>query len=256
MQGARDRRLAYFRGQRDIGLREPTIAHEIVKPPSEVHGKRMLMHNSYIGSLPTAFCWTRFGPEAGESFSDILARKNAEREAGNGVFYWGIGSAVGRALEALVRLVDEPEVLFSPIASAPRRIDVSPEHVVRWVAGEGLSGDRMLLPHHASVTSRWDSKRPGTARYALVCHTAERLRLEDHGELHFDSLRNLRSGAPVGASQVTAVVCRDTARADCGRAYPVALRASLVDPYVLRLSSPELIGLSDRDTRQAQSLML
>lgn len=213
------------------------------------------MHDFYIGTLPTAFCWTRFGPEAGESFSDILDRKNAEREAGNGLFYWGIGSAVGRALEALVRLVDQPEVLFSPIASAPRRIDVSPGHVVRWAAGERLSGDRMLLPDHASVTSRWDPKRPGAARYALVCHTDEPLGLEDHGELRFDSLRNLRSGAPIGASQVTAVVCRDTARTDRGRAYPVALRASLVDPYVLRLSSPELIGLPDRDTPQVLSLV-
>jgi hypothetical protein len=45
------------------------------------------MHDTDVNVLPMAFCWTRFGPEAGESFSDILARKNAEREAGDGVFY-------------------------------------------------------------------------------------------------------------------------------------------------------------------------
>ena len=205
----------------------------------------MLMHNLNMDTLPIAFCWTRFGPEAGESFSDILARKDGERQAGSGIFYWGIGSAVGPALEALVQRVDEPEVLFSPIASAPRRVDVSPEHVVRWSAGEGLSGDSMLLPEHASVTSRWDPERPGAARYALVCHSDEPLRLEDHGELRFGSLRNLRSGAHIGASQVTAVVRRDSARPDCGRAYRVALRASLVRPYVLRLSAPELIDWRD-----------
>jgi len=75
----------------------------------------------------------------------------------------------------------------------------------------------------------------------LVCRTDEPLRIEDHGGLHFGSLRNLRSDAPIGASQVTAVVRRDPARIDRGRAYRVALRASLVRPYVLRLSSPELI---------------
>jgi hypothetical protein len=216
----------------------------------------MLMHDHNSGALPIAFCWTRFGPEAGESFSDILDRKNAERQAGSGVFYWGIGSAVGPALEALVQGVDEPEVLFSPIASAPRRVDVSPGHVVRWSAGEGLSGDPMVLPEHATVTSRWDPERPSAARYALVCRSDEPLRLDNHGELRFGSLRNLRSGAPIGASQVTAVVRQDQTRADCGRAYRVALRASLVRPYVLRLSEPELIGLRDGAMPQPLSLAL
>lgn len=216
----------------------------------------MLMHDHNSGALPIAFCWTRFGPEAGESFSDILDRKNAERQAGSGVFYWGIGSAVGPALAALVQGVDEPEVLFSPIASAPRRVDVSPGPVVRWSAGKGLSGDPMVLPEHATITSRWDPERPGTARYALVCRSDEPLRLDDHGELRFGSLRNLRSGAPIGASQVTAVVRQDQTRADCGRAYRVALRAALVRPYVLRLSEPELIGWRDGATPQPLSLAL
>lgn len=203
-----------------------------------------------------AFCWTRFGPEAGESLSDILARKDAERQAGDGVFYWGIGSAVGRAIEALIARVDEPEVLFSPIAGAPRRVDVSPQHVVRWSAGEGLFGELIQLPEHACVTSRWDPERPDTARYALVCGSDEPLSLEDHGELCFGSLRNFRSGAPIGASQVTAVARRDPARPDCGRPYRVALRASLVRPYLLRLLSPELIDRPDGATQQALSFAL
>jgi hypothetical protein len=139
--------------------------------------------------------------------------------------------------------VADPEVLFSPIASTPRDIDVSPRHVVRWSTGEGLSGESMLLPEHALVTSRWDPERPGAARYALVCKSNDPLRLDDHGELHFKLLRNFRSGAPVGASQVTAVVHREGVRRACGRAYQVALRASLVWPYLLRLASPEPIVL-------------
>jgi hypothetical protein len=213
------------------------------------------MHDEESSLLPTAFCWTRFGPEAGESFSDILARKDAERLAGDGIFYWGIGSAVGPAVRALIEGVADPEVLFSPIASTPRDIDVSPGHVVRWSAGEGLSGESMLLPEHASVTSRWDLKRPGAARYALVCKSNEPLRLDDHGELHFQSLRNFRSGAPVGASQVTAVVHREAARRACGRAYQVALRASLVWPYLLRLASPKPIDLPGAATPETPSLV-
>jgi hypothetical protein len=156
----------------------------------------------------------------------------------------------------LIARVGEPEVLFSPIAGAPRHVDVRPEDVVRWSAGEGLSGESMLFPEHACVTGRWDPKRPDTARYALVCGTDAPLRLEDHGELRFGSLRNFRSGAPIGASQVTAVVRRDPARPCCGRAYRVALRASLVRPYLLRLSSPELIERPDGATQQALSFAL
>ena len=216
----------------------------------------MLMHITDPTTLPVAFCWTRFGPEAGEPFMDILARKEAERQAGDGVFYWGIGSAVGRALEALIARVDEPEVLFSPIASPPRHVDVSPGHVVRWWAGEGLFGGSTLLPEHACVTSRWNPQRPDAARYALVCGSDEPLRLEDHGELCFGSLRNICSGAPIGASQVTAVVRRDPVPHDRGRAYRVALRASLVEPYLLRLSSPDLIDRPDGVPQQALSFAL
>jgi hypothetical protein len=215
----------------------------------------MLMHTTDVGALPMAFCWTRFGPEAGESFSDILARKEAERRAGDGVFYWGIGSAVGRALEALIADVDEPEVLFSPIAGAPRHIDVSPQHVVRWLAGEGPSGEPMLLPEHARVTSRWDPER-STSRYALVCGSDEPLHIRDHGELRFGSLRNFQGGAPLGASQVTAVVRRGASGPESGRAYRVALRASLVRPYLLRLSSHETIDLPGGAPQQALSLAL
>ena len=210
------------------------------------------MHTPEPAPLPEAFCWTRFGPEAGESFSEILARKDAEREAGNGIFYWGIGSAVGRALGELISHVVEPEVLFSPITSAPRPADVSPAHVVRWTAGESLFGEPVVLPEHACVTSRWDRERPGTARYALVCLADGPLCLGTHGELSFGSLRNFCSGAAVGASQITAVVRRDTELPPSGRPYPVALRASLVWPHLLRLVSPTPMEAHANATQPAQ----
>ena len=200
------------------------------------------MHSTASNELPGAFCWTRFGAEAGESFNDILVRKDAERRAGDGVFYWGIGSAVGRSLKELIARVDAPEVLFSPIAGAPRASDVSPSHVVRWMEAQALHGESMLLPEHACVTSRWDPDRPDIARYALVCRSDDPLRLRDHGELCFGALRNLLSDARIGASQVTAVVRQDPAEPASGLRYRVALRASLVWPYLIRLASPALVG--------------
>jgi hypothetical protein len=216
--------------------------HQRLQSLSGVHAKRILMHNIIEGGLPAAFCWTRFGAEAGETFEEILARKDAERRAGGGVFYWGIGSAVGRSLRELVTRVDAPEVLFSPIASNPRACDVNPSHVVRWTEGRGLDGEPVLLPSHASVTSRWDPDRPEIGRFALVCRSDVPLRLCDHGELRFGALRNLLSGAPVGASQVTAVVRQELSQPLSGRPYRVALRASLVWPYLVRLGAPKSVA--------------
>jgi hypothetical protein len=124
---------------------------------------------------------------------------------------------------------------------------------VGWSAGEGLSGDSILLPEHATVTSRWGPERPGTARYALVCRPDEPLRLEDHGELRFGTFAAAR---PSARRKSRAVVRQDPVRLGCGRAYRVALRASLVRPYVLRLSAPELIGWRDGATPQPASLAL
>src|ERR1700761_2672202 len=91
--------------------------------------------------VPQCFVWTKFGTEAGQSISDILLRKERERSANGGVFYWGIGNAVGPSILELLRKSDEPEVLFSPIKSTPRRDDVTPQRVVAWTAAAGLNGE-------------------------------------------------------------------------------------------------------------------
>jgi len=188
-------------------------------------------------ALPRSFCWTRFGTEAGETIEAILARKEAERQASGGGFFWGIGNSIAPAIAELVRRVDQPEVLFSPIKSRPRRADVAPRCVVRWTSAEGLSGGAFELPSHASITSRWDPARPAQARYALVCSSAEPLEIANAERLNFGALRNLRSGAPLGASQVTAVVHRADTGLDGGD-YTVAFRAALVEPYFVRLRRP------------------
>lgn len=188
-------------------------------------------------ALPRRFCWTRFGTEAGETIETILARKDAERQANNGVFFWGIGNSIAPAVTELIRCEREPEVLFSPIKSRPRKVDVAPACVARWTAAEPLLGDVFDLPENTTVTSRWDPVRPTATHYALVCSSTAPLELEDAGLLSFGALSNLRSGAPLGASQVTAVVHRArTGRG--GGEYRVALRAALVEPYFVRLRDP------------------
>lgn len=201
--------------------------------------------------LPALFCWTRFGAEAGQPIDQILRRKEQERSANNGVFLWGIGNAVGPGIRELVRRCDSPEVLFSPIIGTARKEDVTPESVVAWTLGETHDGREYSLPSCSLVTSRQSVSSPKAAHYALVCFSGESLVPCSPGwTLAFNTLRNLVSGSQVGASQVTAVVARDSEALMKGRAYEVAFRAHLVYPYFIRLRQPVALsplGGSDED---------
>jgi hypothetical protein len=184
--------------------------------------------------LPPFFCWTRFGTEAGEPIRSILHRKEIERLANNGTFYWGIGNSVAPGIASLLERAGTPQVLFSPIKSRPRRADVAPECVVRWREATTIAGDRIALADTVRVTSR-----PSRSHYALVCSASEPLDLGHLGSLRFGELRNLVSGNRLGASQVTAVVSRElNGLADGDDGYVVALRARLVEPYFVRLAAP------------------
>ena len=197
------------------------------------------MNVTSAASLPPlgpAFVWSRFGTEAGEEFDAILARKERERSLDGGIFYWGIGNSVGRAVDLLSR-VCAPQVVFSPIASRARNEDVSPASIVRWTHAEDWLRFGVEMPAHAVVTSRGDR----ACHYALVCQSSLPLRADGHQRVHVDGFTNFESGSPVGASQTTAVV--RNANLQSGRSYRVALRVELVPPYFVRLLDPEVVPL-------------
>jgi hypothetical protein len=203
----------------------------------------MMMHVMQLCApeLPRFFCWTRFGTEAGEPIDAILERKEAERRANDGVFLWGIGNSIAPALEELLAREPAPEVLFSPIRSAPNASDVDPPAVASWKAGRGMGGEAFALPEHSTVTSRYDPARPAQRHYALVCASPAPLLVHAEATLTFAQLRNLRSGAPLGFSQVTAVVSREDGE-DGEDEYPVAFRAALVAPYFVSLHEPRQLS--------------
>lgn len=196
-------------------------------------------------SFPRCFVWTRFGTEAGQSISDILRRKEKERAANGGVFYWGIGSAVGPSILELLRRTDEPEVLFSPIKSAPKRDDVTPEAVVAWTAAAGLDGAPHRLPLWSLITSRFNMGRP--RHYALVCKSNSPFKGEsaapvgDTERIAIGDLTNIVTERPLGSSQVTAVVQRRLRPSIESAEYDVKFRARLVAPYFIQLSEPKPI---------------
>lgn len=193
--------------------------------------------SSTLHAIPSAFCWTRFGTEAGETIEEILDRKEQERRDNDGVFFWGIGNSVAPGLAALLEMSERPEVLFSPIKGRPRAVDRAPAARFAWRAGQDLSGAHFELPPLARVTSGGPAGGPGRAHYALVCASSGPLAVDRGGvDLDFSDLRNLVSGNPLGASQVTAVVrmLRSGSRSDLR--YIVAMRAELTPPYFVRLT--------------------
>jgi len=199
-------------------------------------------------TLPACFCWTRFGTEAGQSIDQIFERKEQERAANGGLFFWGIGNALGPSIRELLRRTTSPEVLFSPIKSLPRSVDSQPAVVVAWTAAETFLGEPFELPVHSLVTSRYDPSAPRESSYALVCFSPRSLNEARCDEqIAFAGLRNLRTGRPIGSSQVSAIVQSvESIHAQTPR-YEVWIRAKLVEPYFLRLRNP--LPLSSKDQR-------
>lgn len=195
--------------------------------------------------LPRHFCWTRFGPEAGERVGEIFARKEKERLLNGGIFLWGIGNALGPSMRQLLRFEKEPVVVFSPIRSAPRKEDVAPDQVVMWTAGRTLDGQHYELPAASVVTSRSKFRARRTSHYALVCASSLALQINLEGErVRFRELRNLLTNRPLGPSQVTAIVrqtCHDLEPSTTS--YPAAMQVQLVYPYFIELTRPRPLSL-------------
>jgi hypothetical protein len=120
--------------------------------------------------------------------------------------------------------------------SRPRVVDARPSSVVAWTAGETLAGDEIVLPAAAHVTSRGDVQQR-RSHYALVCQRDVPLALGCLGVVDARALVNLLSGNPVGASQVTAVVKHHRGTFG-GPEYSISFRATLVEPYFIRLRNP------------------
>jgi hypothetical protein len=195
--------------------------------------------------IPDQFCWTRFGTEAAQPIEAIFARKEEERRANGGLFFWGIGNAVGPSMRELIRRSGSPEVLFSPIKSAARHEDSAPPAVVAWTSGETLTGEHYQLPATSLVTSRFDPDRPRGAHYALVCFSDRPLHLaSSDDQIVYSELRNILTGRPVGASQVTSIIQRESHSGEGSRTYGVAVRARLVAPFLIRLGDPVMLNIA------------
>lgn len=194
---------------------------------------------SIATTIPNIFCWTKMGTEAGQSLDKILHRKEIERRAGEGVFAWGVGNPLGNAPEVakLMSPSGEVEVLFTPMKSPPKIVDIAPSKVLLWVFYQTKSGRIASLPEHILVTSRGsDTKR---THYALLCKSDNSIeKCGEYGTFDSIDVRNLVSGNPVGASQVTSVVHYFNEKKDSAKPYKVALKAKLYAEGFIKLIEP------------------
>lgn len=185
------------------------------------------------------------GTEAGQALSEIVRRKDLERECGNGIFAWGIGNSIGPAIKyaKCAERVSVLEALFTPMKAAPKAIDAAPASIVMWLGFLSDTGKVEPLPEHMLVTSRGRSGSGEEKRthYALICRSTTPLATQKaHHAIDHRAACNLVSSNPVGASQVTSVVrYRPTDSLDA--AYPVLFRAELTELAFVRLADPVVL---------------
>lgn len=114
-------------------------------------------------------CWTRAGDAGGERLYEIIERKERERNALNGVFFWQVGNRPPvKEIKALHREKAPVRVIFSKIKGPPKKEDRYPERVLVWQDYYNCCrGITKSLPDGALVTSG----RASCDAYALVCRS-------------------------------------------------------------------------------------
>ena len=189
-------------------------------------------------STSNIFIFTKPGTEAGESLGDIVSRKESERSAGNGIFWWGVGSSLGDDLyKAAQQSRGNLEVLFisHDRPSPPKSENAHPERVVRWTKWIDSSGIHRDVPSFARVTSRLDDRK--RLHYALVCFSEAPIIRHPSGR-RFNPLicRTFGKGLAPGSSQVTALVRADLNSPEHQKGhYQILFQAKLIAPWQPRL---------------------
>jgi hypothetical protein len=214
--------------------------------------------SSWSAPVNDYVCWSRMQAEAGQPLEEIVARKERERRLNGGLFLWGVGNAPALVANRLARAHVPIPVIFSVMKSRPKQVDASPTRTFAWRRYIDEEGVERKLPRHSLVTSR-SNRATGVKRshYALMCYSDTPLEVRRGvGYFHHAAFRNAGgTGAPVGPSQVTALLRR--IRADGGGTsdYEINLRAWLTGGYWVRLTDPAYVTQSAREQLAAEAHM-
>ncbi len=212
--------------------------------PSELGVGVGAIENGMYGGQPI-ICWSRMQAEAGQGLRQIIARKETERLAGNGVFFWGVGNPPSRAIPALARAGAKVNAVFSVMLGKPKATDANPSSVLAWRQFVDMDGAVRELPPHVVVTSRGDHYPK--CHYALMCHSERPLTLGDEGSFDPSRYRNFGgTGGPVGASQVTALLVPHPSASGEDSRYRINIRAALFGSYWVKLIDPVTVSSEDQ----------
>jgi hypothetical protein len=186
----------------------------------------------------TPFVWSLIGADAGEPLSHIIIRKEEERKAGAGEFWWGLGTPLGAAVESAAIL--NSGTLPTLFSALEEREGDSNQGIRVWSGWRSIKGGAHgSIPNHVLVTSGYDADKPDKPHYALVCHSDIQIALGDHGFFDPTSCRTLKNGKAPGPSQRAALLTRQGAHPQ-GR-YTVAFQAGLVGPWYVKLTRDRVL---------------
>lgn len=189
-------------------------------------------------------CWTKMQAESGQNLDQIFARKEMERLAGEGVFFWGVGNPIDFTT---AKAIDSIDIVFSKMLSSPKSEDSNPDGIFVWrkyIDGVGKERD---LPSHVLLLSRANTKMgPKKRHYALVCYSDKKLVIGDEGPFDPSAYRNAGvNGGKVGFSQVTSLLTKTAAQQESTK-YRINFKARLLPPFLVRLTDPALLEYEDK----------
>jgi hypothetical protein len=186
------------------------------------------------------FVWIRVGANAGQDIQTIAARKEAERKAGGGEFWWGVGSSLGPSVRVVVEEEGPIPVVFSHMLTDPQPKDASPSEVLLWTSWVDHLGSLHEIPEHVIITS---SNHPRPKHYAMVCRSEEPFALVGKKPFNPKQCRTINGKAP-GSTQFVALL--EPFAPHLRGPYTVAFQAVLAEPYFAELRDPRAISPEER----------
>jgi hypothetical protein len=146
-----------------------------------------------------SFVWSEIGFDAGETPEHVVIRKEAERLAGSGEFWWGaLAAPLGISVE---RMAERNGGSLPALFSKSRSSKVEQRQEVRiWDTWRSLLHPQQhgRIPDHVVVTSGHDPGRR-QMRYALNCHSGTKLTLGAIGFCNLAECYSLRTAGRVNA---------------------------------------------------------
>lgn len=189
------------------------------------------------------FVWTKMQTELGMNLTAILALKEAERLAGGGIFWWGVGTSLGNSVR--VRAEESGgtlPVLFSLMLSRPQKRDAKPTGIRLWTQWEDATGRYDLPANVLEFSASHEKERD--YHYALVCHSHMPLALASHGAFDPRHCKTV-SGKSPGSIQSTVLLEGDPYKDHSPGVYHFGFRATLVKPWAVKLVKPRKIASTD-----------